>query len=47
MYSHLANICENWDVLFDATNGNDESHTPTNARECQQKLLAILKLFLI
>ena len=47
MYHHLANLCENWDALFDITNGKDEPHTPTNARERQQKLLDILKWFSI
>ena len=47
MYNHLADLCENWNTLFDITNGKDEPHTPTNARERQQKLLVILKWFSI
>ena len=47
MYNHLADLCDNWNTFFDITNGKDGPHTPTNARERQQKLLAILKWFSI
>jgi hypothetical protein len=45
VYNHLANLCENWDTLFDITNGKDEPRTLANAVERQQKLLNILKWF--
>lgn len=47
MYNHLADLCDKWNTFFDITNGKDGPHTPTNARERQQKLLAILKWFSI
>ena len=47
MYNHLADLCDNWNTFFDITNGKDGPHTPTNAKERQQKLLATLKWFSI
>ena len=38
LYNDLANLCENWDTLFDITNGKDKPHTPTQAVERPEQL---------
>jgi hypothetical protein len=50
IYTHLANLCEYWNVVVDICNGRDglsqnSPHTPANASERQTILLKALEFF--
>jgi hypothetical protein len=50
IYSHLANMCEHWNVVVDICNGRDGAnrnspHTPANASKRQTILLKALDFF--
>ena len=45
MYTHLADLCENWNFVVDICNSRDGAHSPENARDRQMVLLDVLSWF--
>lgn len=45
MYTHLADLCENWNSVVDICNSRDGEHSPENARDRQMMLLDVLSWF--
>ncbi|KAL7527593.1 hypothetical protein ACHAXR_005041, partial [Thalassiosira sp. AJA248-18] len=45
MYTHLMNLCDNWNDVVDICNGKDGPHTKDNGKERQEKLLDVLSWF--
>ena len=45
MYNHLADLCENWNIVVDFCNARDGPHTPENGYKRQLQLLDVLSWF--
>ena len=45
MHNHLADLCENWNLVVDICNGRDGPHTCGNGYERQSQMLGVLSWF--